>query len=101
MLGTEGNGAAEVGGCIDAGKIAVEDNVGLWAGELEDDPREFAVVDKKIRAAAKEFVGDGTRIEQAEKVRDRFMLADPEEIGGAADAERGKRGQGDGRLELD
>jgi len=85
VLSAVGDGAAEVGGSVNVGKISFEEHVRVWASELEDDPRQLAVADQEVGTTTKEFVRDGVGIEQTEKVWDRFMPGDAEEVGSAAD----------------
>jgi hypothetical protein len=97
VLGAVCDGAAEVGCGVNVCEISFQDDVGFGSSELEDDPREFTVADKKIRTAAKEFVGDLPVVEKLKQARNGFVPTDEEHVGGAADSEGrvfGKRNGG-------
>ena len=66
---------------------------GSGVTKLQHDPRQFAVADEQVRAAAEELVGHAVRVEQVQQIRNAFVLFDAKQIGGAADAERGQIGQ--------
>ena len=75
-------------------KLPFRCGFGVAARELKDDPGQFAVGDEEIRAAADE---NGTGSSASRSRRDEFgqrlVAADQEQIGGAADAERGALGE--------
>src|ERR1700723_61803 len=82
----EGDGAAEVGCGVNLGKIAIEHDVGLRRDELQHHPGEFAVADEKVRAATEKLVRNALRIEKAQKIRNRLVLFNAQQVGRATDA---------------
>jgi len=57
VLGAVSDHAAEVGCGIHAGKISVEDDVGLGSCELQNDPGEFTVADKQVEPPPRNLCG--------------------------------------------
>ena len=55
--------------------------------ELEDDPRQLAIGDQQVGAAAEKFVGNARSVEQLDDVGNRFVAVKRKQIRGAADAE--------------
>src|ERR1700740_1666576 len=69
VLGAEGDSAAEVGGGIDASKIAVQNDAGIRWCELQDDPGKVAVAHEQIRATSEEFMGNLVCVQKTEQIR--------------------------------
>src|SRR2546430_19681 len=69
--------------------MALENDVGLGRNELQDDPGQFTVLHEQVGATAQEFVGDLVFVEKLEQARNAFVVGDAEQIGRAADAQRG------------
>src|SRR5262245_58184375 len=48
MLGAGGDGAAQLRGGVDVSQIAFQDDLGLGGDELQNHPRQLAVIDQQV-----------------------------------------------------
>ena len=101
MLGAEGDRAAQVRGCIDMSTISFYHHIRVRRRELQHYPRQLAVSNKQVRAAANEPMRNVIGVEELQQVWNTLVLRDAEKVGCSADAERSRFRQLCRGLELD
>ena len=90
----ESYSAAKVGRGVDLGKIAFEDDIRLRRDELKHHPGQFAVAHEQVRAAPEKLVRNAVGVEEIQELWNCLVLVYKQQVGGAADAERGEFSQG-------